>query len=107
MFYGCALPPFHCIGAATVGQSTPDRKMSKRDFLFGAAAGTAAGITLLQAGRALAGGPKPPPPFYPSFAQSGEDLIVSFIFAHLKLSQPTYIDIGAGDPIKWNNTYYF
>ena len=50
------------------------RKLSKRDFLFGAAGGAAAGIALLQAGRAIAGGPKPPPPFRPSFAQSGEDL---------------------------------
>lgn len=87
--------------------NTQPRKMSKRDFLFGAAGGAAAGVGLLQAGRSFAASPKPLAPFRPSFAQAGEDAVVSFIFGHLNLSQPSYIDIGAADPIKWNNTYYF
>jgi FkbM family methyltransferase len=88
--------------------SAAGRKLSKRDFLFGAVGGAAAGIGLLQAGRAVAASnPKPSLAFRPSFAQSGEDAIVSFIFGHLNLPQPSYIDIGAADPIKWNNTYYF
>ena len=47
-----------------------------------------------EAGRAVASHPKPPLAFRPSFAQSGEDVIVSFIFGHLNLPQPSYIDIG-------------
>ncbi|MBY0513802.1 MAG: FkbM family methyltransferase [Gemmataceae bacterium] len=90
-----------------MADATPRRTMSKRDFLFGAAGGAAAGIAALQAGRAIATTPKPPPAFRPSFAQAGEDAVVSFIFAYLKLDQPSYIDIGAADPVKWNNTYYF
>lgn len=81
-------------------------KMSKRDFLFGAAGGAAAGVALLQTGRALAA-PKPLPEFRPTFAQAGEDAVVSFIFTYLNLPQPSYIDIGAADPVKWNNTYFF
>lgn len=89
--------------------ANPSRhKLSKRDFLFGAAGGAAAGIGLWQAGRALsAPPPKPPLAFRPSFAQAGEDVVVSFICTYLNIGQPSYVDIGAADPIKWNNTYYF
>ncbi|MBU4348412.1 FkbM family methyltransferase [Patescibacteria group bacterium] len=41
-----------------------------------------------------------------SYSQLGEDLIVGFIFQNLKIENPTYIDIGANDPIKLNNTYF-
>lgn len=41
-----------------------------------------------------------------SFSQCGEDLIVDFVFKNLlKIEKPTFIDIGANDPIKFNNTY--
>lgn len=88
-------------------ENAPPRKLSKRDFLFGAAGGAAAGIGLLQAGRAIAAPPKPPLAFRPSFAQAGEDAVISFICTYLNIGQPSYIDIGAADPIKWNNTYFF
>jgi len=42
-----------------------------------------------------------------SYAQSGEDLIVENIFLYLLEKKPTYIDIGAADPIIGNNTYLF
>jgi len=42
-----------------------------------------------------------------SYSQKGEDLIVNFIFNVLKIKHPTYIDIGAYDPIKLSNTYLF
>jgi len=42
-----------------------------------------------------------------SFAQSGEDLIAHFIFAHLGIARVSYMDVGAYDPVKINNTYYF
>jgi len=41
-----------------------------------------------------------------SYSQLGEDLITDFIFKNLKIEKPTYIDIGANDPIKLNNTYF-
>lgn len=88
-------------------ENTPTRQWSKRDFLFGTAGGLAAGITAVQAGRAIAARRSPQPEFHASFAQAGEDLVVSFIFKYLGQSQPTYIDIGANDPIKSSNTYLF
>lgn len=43
-----------------------------------------------------------------SFSQSGEDLIVDFIFRNLmKIDMPSYIDVGAYDPFVLNNTAIF
>jgi FkbM family methyltransferase len=42
-----------------------------------------------------------------SFSQSGEDLIVDFIFRALRIEKPTYLDIGAYDPLHFSNTAYF
>ena len=43
-----------------------------------------------------------------SFAQSGEDLIIDYIFKnHLGVESPSYLDIGAYDPIVFSNTYLF
>jgi len=42
-----------------------------------------------------------------SFAQSGEDLIVDFVFNALGLSKPSYLDIGTYHPTYLNNTYLF
>lgn len=42
-----------------------------------------------------------------SFAQSGEDLIANFIFHYLQIPKVTYMDVGAHDPVKINNTYFF
>jgi FkbM family methyltransferase len=42
-----------------------------------------------------------------SFADTGEDLIVAAIFQHLNIERPTYLDIGAWDPIQGSNTYLF
>jgi FkbM family methyltransferase len=42
-----------------------------------------------------------------SYAQSGEDIIVDFIFSTLDIKDPTYLDIGSNDPIHLNNTYLF
>ncbi len=42
-----------------------------------------------------------------SYAQSGEDLIIDFIFHELKNPLPTYIDIGAHHPFYLNNTAIF
>lgn len=42
-----------------------------------------------------------------SFSQSGEDLIVKFIFDNLGIHNPTYIDIGAHHPYFISNTALF
>jgi FkbM family methyltransferase len=42
-----------------------------------------------------------------SFSQSGEDLIVKFIFDELQIKNPTYIDVGAHHPYFLSNTALF
>ncbi len=45
-------------------------------------------------------------PFRQSFAQQGEDLILFNLLRDvLHLAKPSYLDIGAGDPVLGNNTY--
>ena len=39
-----------------------------------------------------------------SFSQTGEDLLVEYIFRALGLAQPTYLDLGAFDPWELSNT---
>jgi FkbM family methyltransferase len=42
-----------------------------------------------------------------SFSQSGEDLIMQFIFMWLRIEKPSYLDIGAHHPTYLSNTYLF
>jgi FkbM family methyltransferase len=42
-----------------------------------------------------------------SFAQYGEDLIAASLFDSIGVPKPTYMDIGAFEPIASNNTYFF
>lgn len=42
-----------------------------------------------------------------SFAQSGEDLIIDYIFKLRGISHPSYIDIGANHPFYLSNTAHF
>jgi FkbM family methyltransferase len=42
-----------------------------------------------------------------SYSEAGEDLILASVFVRLKIDRPTYLDIGAWDPIEANNTYLF
>ena len=42
-----------------------------------------------------------------SFAQCGEDRIAAFILDTLSMPQPTYLDLGANDPCRLNNTFFF
>lgn len=42
-----------------------------------------------------------------SYSQCGEDLIVDFLLAWLNISEVTYLDLGANDPIHFSNTYRF
>jgi FkbM family methyltransferase len=88
-----------------MGSSNDGKGLSKREFLFGAVAGGVA----FQAARLTAPSAfgQPPKAAKLSYAQSGEDLIVSYMFEHLKLPITSYIDIGAWFPIDSNNTYLF
>src|ERR1043165_3396766 len=43
----------------------------------------------------------------PSFSQFGEDRILQALFTSLGIERPTYIDIGANEPVLDNNTYLF
>jgi FkbM family methyltransferase len=56
--------------------------------------------------------PAPPPEQLPdgtklSYAQFGEDLVAASLFLSIKIDKPTYLDIGANEPISSNNTYFF
>src|SRR5688572_17355247 len=42
-----------------------------------------------------------------SYSQSGEDLIIKYIFDNLGISQPSYFDIGAHHPFFLSNTALF
>jgi hypothetical protein len=42
-----------------------------------------------------------------SYSQCGEDLIARFVFDALKISHPTFLDIGAYHPSYLNNTFKF
>jgi len=43
-----------------------------------------------------------------TFSQCGEDIIINFLFKDmLNINDVTYLDIGANDPAKYNNTFYF
>ena len=45
--------------------------------------------------------------FKKSYSQSGEDIIIKFIFDSLSIAKPSYIDIGAHDPFLISNTALF
>jgi FkbM family methyltransferase len=42
-----------------------------------------------------------------SYSQCWEDLIIAFILKGFGIDKPSYLDIGAHNPIVFNNTYYF
>ena len=45
------------------------------------------------------------PRWKPSYAQCGEDIILDFLFSSLLREKGFFVDIGANDPVKYNNTY--
>jgi FkbM family methyltransferase len=78
--------------------------MNRRDFIGGAVAGGA----LALGGRALwdrnQGTPLDGGRL--TWAQQGEDIVLWHVLHHLlEIEQPTFMDVGAADPIKGNNTY--
>lgn len=46
-------------------------------------------------------------PYVKSYSQLGEDVVVRYVFNKLGIKQPSYIDIGANDPYRFNNTALF
>jgi FkbM family methyltransferase len=40
-----------------------------------------------------------------SYSQSGEDIIISDLFSRLQINKPSYLDIGANEPVALSNTY--
>jgi FkbM family methyltransferase len=91
--------------------------VDRRSFLFGSISGVAVGgATALgsawlanpqNAQRASGGFVEYVDDYKPSYAQQGEDLILANIFLFLRIETPTYIDIGAHEPVTGNNTYLF
>lgn len=51
--------------------------------------------------------PYTPEPYPHTFSQTGEDVIANFLFEGLGITHPTYLDIGANDPVWGNNTFLF
>src|SRR6516162_8896656 len=86
--------------------------VSRKAFLQGmgcAAAGAALGAL---GQRRLAPELQPPganirAPLKQTYAQCGEDQIVSFILGQLNVRKRDYIDVGAWVPVLNNNTYLF
>ena len=44
---------------------------------------------------------------YTTYSQTGEDIIINFIFNARGISYPSYLDIGAFHPYELSNTYFF
>jgi len=42
-----------------------------------------------------------------SYSQCGEDVIVDFVLSWMGISEISYLDLGANDPLRFNNTYRF
>ena len=68
--------------------------------------GTAGGIGIGTAGAAV-GIAAARPWTRESHSQQGEDLVLESICDFLKITHPSYLDVGAADPIQDNNTYLF
>jgi FkbM family methyltransferase len=43
----------------------------------------------------------------PSFSQAGEDILVAYLLAELRIDNVSYLDIGTNHPVLGNNTFYF
>jgi len=68
--------------------------------------GTAGGIGVGSAGAAV-GIAASRPWTRESHSQQGEDLVLESICEFLRITNPSYLDVGAADPIQDNNTYLF
>lgn len=98
------------VAAAPIPAEVSNRpfwKLPRRDFFFGGLAGlmVGKGSEYVQPMEWTKAGLPVGTTF--SFAQYGEDLIVNGLLNALGVDKPSYLDIGAWEPILSNNTYYF
>lgn len=49
----------------------------------------------------------PPPAVTASFSQAGEDICIDFLLQQLKITKPSYLELGVCNPITGSNTYLF
>jgi FkbM family methyltransferase len=81
--------------------------MHRRSFIAGTLTGVT-GAAAVWGGTALRGSRAPASPSRgrTSYSQMGEDLILySLLHSWMKLDNPTYLDLGAADPVEGSNTY--
>jgi FkbM family methyltransferase len=86
----------------------------RRDLLVGALGGVlgltgglAAGGVLNRKPRTWVGDKVIPAGAKVSYAQFADDLVSAHLFNSVGIEKPTYLDIGAFDPVSENNTYLF
>jgi FkbM family methyltransferase len=98
--------------ANTPAPETPQPR--RRDLLvgalggvFGLTGGLAAGGVINKKPRTWAGDKVIPTGAKVSYAQFADDLVAAHLFNAINVEKPTYLDIGAFDPINDNNTYLF
>lgn len=81
--------------------------MHRRSFISGTLTGVA-GAAAVWFGVGRRGSPAlvSPPKGRTSYSQMGEDLVVSdLLHSWMKIDKPTYLDLGAADPVAGSNTY--
>ena len=95
-----------------MAKETTPPAVSRRQFFRGAAGGISGSFVVGAIGGAAAGAGGmhlyDRPHFLigcESFAQQGEDLALWSTLSALGIAQPSYLDIGANDPVIFNNTY--
>jgi FkbM family methyltransferase len=84
----------------------------RRDLLAGGVGlvtGLSGGLVAnAMGGRRLQPGEKiVPAGVHVSYAQAGDDLVAASLFAGLGIPRPSFLDVGAFDPVNNNNTYLF
>jgi FkbM family methyltransferase len=82
-------------------------QMFRRDFLVGAAGGAAAGVGAWFLAPGSWHEARLPFGTHLTYAQCAEDRVVETLFDVLEIDAPTYLDVGAYEPIVCNNTYLF
>jgi len=99
--------PFRPSERTPVSEPKKPPQLFRRDFLVGVVGGlTAGGAASLAAPDGWHEG-RLSPGTHLSYAQNGEDLVVESLFRAIGIDRPTYVDVGAYDPLICNNTYYF
>jgi FkbM family methyltransferase len=97
--------------------SPPAARPGRRAVLLGGLAGLAAGGAAGYAARRPRAQPAPAEPdeieaerraaAHTGYAQFGEDLILAGLLPYFGVANPSYLDIGAHEPIRGSNTYLF